>query len=364
MQPRTKQIISILGILLFLFSLYYFSAIFAYMLIAAIISLIGAPVVKFLRNLKIKNIGMPDWLCALITLGGFIILALGVFSMFAPLVASEAEAISKIDVRQIEGGFQQTEEWLSQYNLSGDERSNREFMISKLKEQIQFSRINQALSNVFNLFGLLSNALVLIFSVLFISFFFLKDGDLLLRIIYSLTPDKYMNQVQNILRNALKLLTRYFVGLLIQITAVTLLLSAGLWIIGIENAFLIGFLGGLINLIPYIGPLIGATIGLLITASTNMTALVPVELKPILLKVGLVFLLVQLLDNLVLQPVIFSKSANAHPLEIFIVISIAGTIAGITGMILAIPAYSFVRIVAREFFFEFKAVNRLTRNLE
>jgi predicted PurR-regulated permease PerM len=211
---------------------------------------------------------------------------------------------------------------------------------------------------------MISNAMILLFSVAFISFFFLKDGDLLLRIIYSLTPDRYMNNIQNILRNALKILTRYFIGLIIQISAVTTLTSLGLWLVGVENAFLIGFLAGLMNLIPYAGPVIGAGMGLLIVASTNLTSAVPQEFSPLLLKAGGVFLIVQLIDNFVFQPLIFSNSAQAHPLEIFIVISVAGTMAGITGMMLAVPVYSFIRIVAREFLSEFKVVDRLTRNME
>jgi predicted PurR-regulated permease PerM len=173
-----------------------------------------------------------------------------------------------------------------------------------------------------------------------------------------------MNNIQNILRNALKILTRYFIGLIIQISAVTTLTSLGLWLVGVENAFLIGFLAGLMNLIPYAGPVIGAGMGLLIVASTNLTSAVPQEFSPLLLKAGGVFLIVQLIDNFVFQPLIFSNSAQAHPLEIFIVISVAGTMAGITGMMLAVPVYSFIRIVAREFLSEFKVVDRLTRNME
>ena len=364
MSPSARRTISVAGILLLLFSLYYFSTIVSYIMIAAVISLIGAPVVRFLKSLKIKGIGLPDWLCALITLTLFASTSLLIFSIFAPLVAREAEAIAKIDVSGLEGSLAQTEEWLSQFDLSGDERSNREYVIEELKNQIEFGKISSAMSNIFNLLGMISNAMILLFSVAFISFFFLKDGDLLLRIIYSLTPDRYMNNIQNILRNALKILTRYFIGLIIQISAVTTLTSLGLWLVGVENAFLIGFLAGLMNLIPYAGPVIGAGMGLLIVASTNLTSAVPQEFSPLLLKAGGVFLIVQLIDNFVFQPLIFSNSAQAHPLEIFIVISVAGTMARITGMMLAVPVYSFIRIVAREFLSEFKVVDRLTRNME
>ena len=71
----------------------------------------------------------------------------------------------------------------------------------------------------------------------------------------------------------------------------------------------------------------------------------------------------QMLDNFLLQPIIFSNSVNAHPLEIFLVILIAGTVAGISGMIFAIPFYTFIRIIAKEFLSQFEIVKSLTKNI-
>jgi len=82
-----------------------------------------------------------------------------------------------------------------------------------------------------------------------------------------------------------------------------------------------------------------------------------------MLKVASVFLIIQLLDNILFQPIIFSNSVNAHPLEIFLVISIGGTLGGIPFMILAIPGYTVLRIVAKEFLSEFKIVQDLTKRL-
>ncbi|MGB0424108.1 MAG: AI-2E family transporter, partial [Flavobacteriales bacterium] len=132
---------------------------------------------------------------------------------------------------------------------------------------------------------------------------------------------------------------------------------------GIENALLIGFLAGIINLVPYLGPIIGACIALFVTLTTGLSAETGIELIPLMGRIVLVFAIVQLTDNFLIQPYVFSTSVKAHPLEIFVVISIAGTLAGVTGMILAIPAYTLIRIVAKEFLSGFKIVDSLTKNL-
>jgi len=85
-------------------------------------------------------------------------------------------------------------------------------------------------------------------------------------------------------------------------------------------------------------------------------------ISTVLIVIG-VFAGANLIDNLVLQPLIYSNSVKAHPVEIYLVILIAGSLAGITGMVLAIPFYTVLRIIAKEFFSQFKIVQRLTRNI-
>ena len=163
--------------------------------------------------------------------------------------------------------------------------------------------------------------------------------------------------------NTSKMLTRYFGGLVAQISIIAVLLSIGLSILGVENAFLIAFLASIFNVIPYVGPIIGGVLALTLTLTTNLDLDFNSEMLPLLGKIAIVFAIVQLLDNLLIQPIIFSNSVKAHPLEIFLVISIAGTLAGVTGMVLAIPAYTLIRIIAKEFLSGFKVVDSLTRNI-
>lgn len=368
MSLRTRQIISAFGFVLLAVSIYYFRDLFVYLVISAVLSLVGSPLAKRLRLFKIGRWNIPDWLAAAVVLGVFLLtLSLGL-RLFAPLVAQQAQAFAGINPQKVFEGFggdaQVAMSWLERTDLSGGELSNRDFILRELQKQMQFDKLAGAFGNIMGIFGLIGNAAVALFSILFITFFFLKDSDLIIRIVYALTPDRYMDQVQDILRNTRRLLSRYFTGLIIQVSIVTLCVSMGLWIIGIDNAFLIGFLAGIINLIPYVGPLIGAGVGIIIALTSHLYAGDFQAALPVVVKTALVFLAVQLLDNLVLQPLIFSKSVKAHPLEIFLVISIAGTLGGIVGMVIAVPAYTLLRIIAREFLSGFKSVDQLTRSID
>ena len=192
----------------------------------------------------------------------------------------------------------------------------------------------------------------------------MKEEFLFRNIVLALVPDSFEGRIINISPRLKKVLSRYFAGILIQITLITLLISVGLYFIGFENFIAIAFFAGLMNIIPYIGPLIGMAFGLILGLSTNFTAELSMEPIPLAPMIIGVFGLVQLIDNFILQPVIFSNSINAHPLEIFLVISIAAVIGGIPGMIVAVPTYSVLRLLAREFFPNVKFIRRLTQNLQ
>jgi len=359
-----KTTLWIIGICFLCFLLYFFRDILTYVLISVVISIVGGPLVDLFNKIKIGQRRMPSSISAALTLLILIAFVVGVFSIFGPLVAHEAEVISSIDVDKTAASFNkplnETEAWLSQWNLSGDEQSNKEFLISKLKSLINFGQLGDIFNNVF---GVIGDFFIAFFSILFIAFFFLKESDMVARIVFVLTPDKHLSKIKEVMADSKRMLRRYFIGLIIQISIMTLLVTVGLSVLGIKNAFLIGFLAGIINLIPYLGPLLGAIIAMVITLSSGLASGVEMDLLTLVLKVGLVFAVCQLVDNFITQPYIFSNSVKAHPLEIFIVISIAGTLAGVSGMIIAIPAYTFIRIIAREFLSGFKVVDSLTRNL-
>ena len=159
------------------------------------------------------------------------------------------------------------------------------------------------------------------------------------------------------------MLTRYFIGLIIQLTIICILYLIVLLIFGVENAFVIAFLCAILNIIPYIGPLIGSVLAGILTMLSNINNDFQTITLPTTVYVTLGFFIVQLIDNNISSPIIFSKSVNSHPLEIFLVILIIGTLFGITGMIIAIPLYTIIKIFAKEFFPDYKVIKVLTKNL-
>ncbi len=147
---------------------------------------------------------------------------------------------------------------------------------------------------------------------------------------------------------------------MLELLGVMSLIAIGLWIFGIENALLIGFFGGIMNIIPYIGPIIGSTIGIILGLTGVLVSGTFNELLPVFFKLAGIFLVVNFIDNNILAPLIYSKSVKSHPLEIFFVIIMGGSLAGLLGMLLAVPVYTILRVIAREFFQQFRIVKKLT----
>jgi predicted PurR-regulated permease PerM len=180
-----------------------------------------------------------------------------------------------------------------------------------------------------------------------------------------LFPDKYLEKIKHILASIKKLLTRYFIGIIVQISGIITLVSTGLTIVGVDfsDALVIALVVGLFNIIPYLGPIMGASLGLVLGLATNLDLTFYPELLPLLGYMTIVFIIVQVIDNVVFQPFIYSSSVNAHPLEIFLVILCAASLFGITGMILAIPSYTILRVIAKEFFNNLKVVKKITEKI-
>lgn len=358
-----KILTALAAIALGLYLIYVLRVLLVYVVISVVLSLIGQPILQLFQKVKLGRFTLPNALSALLTMLFFMLIIVGIFSLFVPLVAEQARIIAAIDtnevVHRLEGPYKNILHFSSQFSLS-EQNYDHEFFRTKVFELLQFSKISNLAENML---GILGNIFVALFSVSFITFFFLKDSKLFSKIIFLITPDAQGQKVATILKNSNRLLRRYFIGILIQMTLITLIISTALTFLGVKNALLIGFLGALLNLIPYIGPIIGAVLGIIITIITHLNFGFQSELLPLIIGVAITFLCTQLIDNLIFQPIIFSNSVSAHPLEIFLIISIAGTLSGITGMIIAIPVYTLLRIIAKEFLSEYKVVNSLTRDI-
>ena len=144
-----------------------------------------------------------------------------------------------------------------------------------------------------------------------------------------------------------------------------ILITIGMTIAGIDfqQALVMGLILGILNVIPYVGPWLGLFIAIIMGVASHMNQDFTTVVIPLVTYMIIVEAITHLIDNIVFQPVIFSNSVKAHPLEIFVVVLAAGFAAGIPGMIFGIPAYTVLRVFAREFFYNFKAVQRITSSL-
>jgi predicted PurR-regulated permease PerM len=365
MKSKSTYIIVVL-LLAFAIAAWFLKTIIIYIIISIILSLIGHPLVRFFTKIKIKKLHISNSIAAALALITMLIVVLAFFSMFIPLVIQEARIVNKINPNEVMATFkyplQNLEYDLKKFQLSPDSgQSIQQYLTTKLSSVLGFNEISSFIQKII---GFTGGILAAFFSILFITFFLLKDEKLIFNIIILLTPTRHIEAVKTILNDTKLILTRYFIGILLDVLLVATLTAISLSLCGIQNALLIGVFAGVLNVIPYIGPLIAAGFAVLIGVSTNLNLDFYSQLIPLAEKIVVVFLIIQLIDAMVFQPLIISSRVKAHPLEIFIVILIASKIAGITGMIIAIPVYTIIRIIAKEFLSKFKFIQQLTADLE
>jgi predicted PurR-regulated permease PerM len=231
---------------------------------------------------------------------------------------------------------------------------------ANVSSKVNFNFIPTFLNSLLGTIGSFGMGLA---SVLFITFFFLKDQILFIGGAKKLIPDAQEEQVINSVHKINHLLSRYFIGLLLQLSIVFILYTIVLSIFGIPNLLIIAFLCAVLNIIPYIGPLIASVLAAVLTMLSNLGSDFQTEILPTTIYVMIGFWIVQVIDNNVSTPIIFSKSVSSHPLEIFLVILIAGFLSGILGMIIAVPLYTILKVIGKEFFPENKVIQLLTKDI-
>lgn len=347
---------------------WYFKNVLIYIIIAFVVSLIGRPIMKLLKRFHIRRFYLPSWFSAVLTIIiiiGFLTL---IITQMVPLVANIISDASFLNAHTyfstdpIEG----VNSWMIRlFPDLGDDFNLIDVVMEKLRDLVSFSNVSGIVGSVASL---VSSAFVGLFAVVFISFFFLKDSDLFERIIYALVPDRIEQTMHTTLNDIKQLLSRYFVGLLLEMLGVELIDFLGLWLIArLDFSYAIGiaFIAGILNVIPYVGPLMGEAIGVIlgVILKVGIGAGLNVNVWMFALIILVIMLTAQLIDNFIYQPVIYSASIKAHPLEIFIVLLMAGHIGGVVGMLVAIPAYTVVRVIALRFFHRFKPIQRLDPDL-
>lgn len=356
-----RIILALLGLVLLAWVVWEARQIALYFGISMVLALVGRPLMKLLGRIQVKGRHLPASLNAGVVLITYLVLIVSAFLVFIPKLSKQVSILSTVDPQQLLSALETyvdyAENWLQSMNIT---KFNKEAIEAQVTDYLDFSLV----TNVFDvLLSSVGSVLVGFMSVLFITFFLLKDRNIINNIVDALTPDKYLKSIHNVMGETKDLLSRYFIGIVIQVSIVSGVITIGLSLVGVPNALLIGILAGLFNIIPYLGPIIGGLVAISLSILSHLNMHMDVDLLILVGKVVIVASVAQLLDNFVIQPLIFSKSVKAHPLEIFIVIILGGSIAGIPGMILAVPGYTFFRIIAKEFFQGYKVVQGLTKSL-
>lgn len=363
-----KYILLAAGIAIISAICWYFRSVIAYILAAVVVSLVAKPLVSLMQKLRIKGRKAPDWFLAAMALILVIGILLAIITGIVPIVSSIVKGIS---LANIENTAKSVAIPLSEFNeflrtRFPDLGSGFRIEVAMIQELQKMFDPSAFSSFIGSAASFLTSFGVGLFSVVFISFFFIKDDGLFTKIVCALVPDKHEETTEKAISDIGYLLSRYFIGVLLEIAGVAIVNFIGLALVarlGFNAAIGIAFLTGIFNVIPYVGPLLGGVIGTILGLVLKYSSATPIGLDVnFWIFTGIliaIFCFAQLIDNFLYQPVIYSTSIKAKPLEIFIVLLIVGHIGGPLAMIIAIPCYTVVRVIAFRFFGNIKAIKRL-----
>ena len=346
LQTFLKFIAGAAAVAAVLFLVWYFSSIVVYILISAVLAVTGSPLVRRLSALHVRGWRVPRWLAAFVTL----VVKINQFAHvdFTAVLASVEEPLSRMQ-NYLQSLFAQ----------SSDTFSLTEALTTTLRQIVDLDSLNTLFSSIV---GVVVSSVISIFSISFITFFFLKDEGLFYSMVTTLFPDRYRENITRALDSVTVLLARYFTGILSESLLLTIAATLTMMAFGMKmaDAAFIGLVMGVMNVVPYAGPLIGGIFSVVVGIITPIEGM---SVGHTALVIAGSLLVLKGLDDFVLQPTLYSERVKAHPLEIFLVILIAGSLAGILGMLLAIPSYTVIRVFAKEFFSQFRLVRKLTEKI-
>jgi len=347
-----------------LFVVWYFSDIVGYILVSAVLAVVGRPLVKRLAALRVGRRRVPRSVAALATLVVIWAVAAVLCSLFVPLVFNKFNQLAGVDFGTV---FNSIGEPLARaqrnvqelFALPESSFSLSEELSAALSRILDLDSLNTLFSSII---GMLFSSVIAVFSVSFITFFFLKEDDLFYTMVTAVFPERYRGNITRALDSVTLLLGRYFTGILAESLLVMIAVSVAMMAFGMKgaDACFIGLVMGVMNVVPYAGPLIGGIVSVLVGIVTPIEGMTVGHTALVIVSS---LLAIKVLDDFILQPTLYSERVKAHPLEIFLVILVAGSLAGIWGMLLAIPSYTVLRVFAKEFFSQFSLVRRLTEKI-
>jgi predicted PurR-regulated permease PerM len=361
MMTFRKYLIPLLTLVAIATFVYLFTNVFVYLVISMVLALVGAPFAQFLSEIKIGKFRISGAIASLLTLVLFFVLIYLIGITFLPPLVSQMTFLSTLNFHDVTYNILQQYPDLK-YTLSkfGTEEQIMSTANDQINQLINFKNLSSILNNTISYAGSFLGG---VFSVLFITFFFLKDEKMVVKSLLLITPSSYEGEMIDIFRTSKKMLSKYFIGLLIDVVLISFIVTILMWLFGIKNALVIGCLAGVMNVIPYIGPMITLIFAVFLGVSGCIEFNQYELISSTITKIVFILIGTNLVDAFFIQPTIFSNTVKAHPLEIFIVILMAGALGGILGMVVAIPSYTLLRIIAKEFLNHMKFFKKLTENI-
>jgi predicted PurR-regulated permease PerM len=356
-----KYIIPIITLLATVTFMYLFTNVVIYLIISLVLALLGMPIVSFLSKFKFGKFKLSDSAAALITLGLFFLIIYLIGITFLPPLIEQITFLSSSNFHDIIHNifiyYPFLKESLSSF---GTEQQIIDSVSEQVNHFLNFKNISSIFNDTISYTGTILGGL---FSVLFITFFFLKDRKMVVRGLLLVTPSAYEREIVDIYRTSRKMLSKYFGSLFFDMLIVCITVTSLMWIFGVKNALVIGCLAGVMNVIPYIGSMVTMFFAIILGVSGCIEINQYEQISGTIIKIVLILFCTNLVDGMLIQPAIYSNSVKAHPLEIFLVILMAGAIGGVLGMVVAIPCYTLLRIIAKEFLDHFKFFKKLTENI-
>lgn len=329
---------------------WFFTNIFTYLVLSLVLASILRPLVERIHSTHFFNINPPRWLAIFVAYGVMTGLIFLFIVLFIPLISDQVNVISDLDydevTSEVMAPIHSIEDFLIEKDLSEEKPG---FLVKTIREKITKAISGIQLQNILNsIVSTASSLFVGALALAFITFLLLYEKGLVRNSIINNIPNKYFEVSIGALNKMEKLLSNYLLGLTFQIFMIFSMAAIGLSILGVKYALTIALFAAFANLIPYAGPILGSTFGIIVGLSTGNDLVTTNDYTLLIIKIVSVFSIVQLTDNILLQPLIFSKSVKVHPLEIFVIIFAGASIAGIPGMIAAIPAYTIIRVSITE----------------
>ncbi len=298
--------------------------------VAALLAYLLAPIVR-----SLESRGLSRTVATSAVFLGILLALVGLILVLFPLATEQLRIIyNGLQQGQADAAISALERSLStglsvlgvdDFDLSG---SIRNLLIARVGSMIDY--LPSALSIIVN-----------IVIVPFIMFFLLRDSDAIKRGIAALVPNRYFEITFRALHKMDEHLGNYLRSQVLDALVVGWLSIAALWALGVPAYVLIGVLAGATNLIPYVGPAVGAVLAVLVSGMTGGT----------LLQAGwivLVFIGIQLIDTALIYPVVVSRGVQLHPLLIVLVVLVGGELFGLVGLLLAVPAAAVARVMTVE----------------